>query len=134
MCVGGDIQGPGEGKEWPEVRTNQAEAGKGQGGVAPGVGDTEERGGGVLPTGGMCHLSEWPKSFLKAVIQHYSHHQVRPEPRLLSPWTPSGSTAVTGRMAVMCVHPLGEARPATSGCAEVLQRPHVGLHGCDVLG
>ncbi|XP_066894228.1 harmonin isoform X1 [Kogia breviceps] len=24
----------------------------------------------------MCYLSEWPKSFLKAVIRHYSHHQV----------------------------------------------------------
>ncbi|XP_074257278.1 harmonin isoform X5 [Saimiri boliviensis] len=24
----------------------------------------------------MCHLSEWPKSFLKAFIRHYSHHQV----------------------------------------------------------
>lgn len=31
----------------------------------------------VLPEGGMCYLSEWPKSFLKAVIRHYSHHQVR---------------------------------------------------------
>ena len=26
---------------------------------------------------GMCYLSAWPKSFLKAVIRHYSHHQVR---------------------------------------------------------
>ena len=25
----------------------------------------------------MCYLSEWPKSFLKAVIRHYSNHQVR---------------------------------------------------------
>ncbi|KAB1272727.1 Harmonin [Camelus dromedarius] len=24
----------------------------------------------------MCYLNEWPKSFLKAVIRHYSHHQV----------------------------------------------------------
>ncbi|XP_021119533.1 harmonin isoform X10 [Heterocephalus glaber] len=24
----------------------------------------------------MCYLSEWPKSFLKAFIRHYSHHQV----------------------------------------------------------
>uniref|UniRef100_A0A452VGH1 USH1 protein network component harmonin n=1 Tax=Ursus maritimus TaxID=29073 RepID=A0A452VGH1_URSMA len=24
----------------------------------------------------MCYLIEWPKSFLKAVIRHYSHHQV----------------------------------------------------------
>ncbi|KAI4537676.1 hypothetical protein MG293_012539 [Ovis ammon polii] len=24
----------------------------------------------------MCYLSAWPKSFLKAVIRHYSHHQV----------------------------------------------------------
>ena len=25
----------------------------------------------------MCYLSEWPKSFLKAVIRHYSNHQGR---------------------------------------------------------
>ncbi|KAF5918885.1 hypothetical protein HPG69_005926 [Diceros bicornis minor] len=24
----------------------------------------------------MCYLSKWPKSFLKAVLRHYSHHQV----------------------------------------------------------
>lgn len=36
-----------------------------------------EKNGRVLPAGRMCYLSEWPKSFLKAVIRHYSHHQVR---------------------------------------------------------
>lgn len=47
----------------------------GQGRVAPHIGDTED-GRGLL-AGGMCYLIEWPKSFLKAVIRHYSHHQVR---------------------------------------------------------
>lgn len=43
----------------------------------PCIGDIEDLGGGVLPMGGMCYLNEWPKSFLKAVIRHYSHHQVK---------------------------------------------------------
>lgn len=71
------MQAPREGKEWPEVRANPAEARRGQGGVAPGIGDREDLCGGVLPAGGMCYVSEWPKSFLKAVIRHYSHRQVK---------------------------------------------------------
>lgn len=72
------MQAPRGGKAWPEARgQNPAEARREQGGGAPGTGDTEELCGGVLPTGGMCYLSEWPKSFLKAVIRHYSRYQVK---------------------------------------------------------
>lgn len=44
----------------------------------PRIGSTEESGGRLLLAGRMCYPSEWPKSFLKAFIRHYSYHQVRP--------------------------------------------------------
>lgn len=98
----------------------------------------------MLPMGGMCYLNEWPKSFLKAVIRHYSHHQVK---KIKKRWglppcrgadtvaAPldmgdvamgvSGSTAATRCIAIlrvtMRVHlPGDKAGPATPGCAEVL--------------
>lgn len=54
-----------------QARPGQARA------KCPSIGRTEESGGRVLLVGGMCYLNEWPKSFLRAFIRHYSHHQVR---------------------------------------------------------
>lgn len=78
----------------------------------------------MLPAGGMCYLSEWPKSFLKAVIRHYSRYQVRAgadtavvtldtEPQHRCHGAYRGHIC-----ADACAPTWGEARPATSRCAE----------------